>query len=145
MTRTALALLAVSTLTAFAPAPLPRRKAAPGDEMSLSYFQGYWEFTRFDETASVKGVRIDGNRWTYVNRDGSDNARYTIVVGRGRGPVAIDWHDGKGRPPYFLGLIQRDGGTIHIIYSVGARPQDRPATIAGAPKGWLVMKLRRGP
>lgn len=144
MTRAALALLAVSLLAAFAPAPLPRRKPAAADEMSLSHFQGYWEFTRFDETASVKGVRVEGNRWTYVNRNGTDNARYTIVVGKGRGPVPIDWHDREGQPPYFLGLIQRDGGTLSLIYRVGARPQERPSAIAGAPKGWSVMKLRKG-
>jgi hypothetical protein len=144
VTRAALALLAVSILAAFAPAPLPRRKPAAADEVSLSHFQGYWTFTRFDETSAVKGVRIEGNKWTYVNRDGSDNARYKIVVGRGRGAVPIDWHDSEGRPPYFLGLIQRDGGTMNLIYRVGARPQERPAAIAGAPKGWLVMTLRKG-
>jgi hypothetical protein len=131
-------------LTAFAPAPLPRRKQAPADEMSLAHFQGYWEFTRFDESGHVKGVRVVGDRWTYVNRDGSDNAQYTLVIGRGRGPVPIDWHDRKGQPPYFLGLIQRDGDTIHLIYRVGARPEERPAAIASAPKGWLVMKMRKG-
>src|SRR4051794_35673150 len=86
---------------AFAPAPLPRRKPAPADEFSLAHFQGYWTFTRFDEGGTVKGVRVQGDRWTYVNRDGSDNARYTLVVGKGRGPVPIDWYDG-GRRPYFL-------------------------------------------
>ena len=45
MTRAALALLVVSLLPAFAPAPLPKRKSAPADEFSLSQFQGYWDFT----------------------------------------------------------------------------------------------------
>jgi hypothetical protein len=141
--RAALALL-VSMLPAFAPAPLPRRQAAsPADEFSLSHFQGYWEFTRFDETSQVKGARVEGDRWTYVNRDGTDNAVYTLVVGKGRGPLPIDWHTSKDQPPYFLGLVQRDGDTVHVIYRVGVRAQDRPAAIAGA-KGWLVMTLRRG-
>jgi hypothetical protein len=129
---------------AFAPAPFRRPPRVAPDELSLSQMQGYWEFVRFDEGASVKGVRIDGDRWTYVNQDGSDNARYLLTVGKGRGPVPIDWREAEGRPPYFLGLVQRDGGTLRLIYQVGARPEQRPAAIASAPKGWRGMTLRKG-
>jgi hypothetical protein len=145
--RAAIALSVLLALTAFAPAPLPRReRGSAADEMSLSHFQGYWRMVHFDEgNAQVKGVRVQGDRWAYVNQNGSDNARYRLVVGKGRGAVPIDWYHGtEQQQPYFLGLIRRDGDKLELLYRVGARREERPAgIIEPKPQGWLVMVLER--
>src|SRR5947207_3139453 len=91
MTRTALALIALSSLTAFAPAPFPKPARRDADAaFSVAQLQGKWKITAFAtydangrkmESTLVDGVRVEGAVWTFLNLGDTENCKYTLVIG----------------------------------------------------------------
>src|SRR5262245_24520075 len=97
--RLIVALVVLSALPAFAPAPFPRTKRDDRGEINLDRFQGLWKVESF-ESVIQNGrqrhtgwertqVRVERDRWTYLE-GGSLNAEYRIRI-RGNGPPAIEW------------------------------------------------------
>src|SRR5262249_45708971 len=131
MSRVLTALTALMTLTAFAPAPFPRPvRREGGMEMSLKFLQGRWRIVRFEEMnnglrvrkedAAIPFVHVEGERWSYLYKDGSTNNSFPVAVTAGRGTVAIDWFTRGPRRLDMFGLVRRRGDTVQIVGTSGA-------------------------
>jgi hypothetical protein len=154
MTRSTVAMLALSALTGFAPAPFPRPR---GDrpELSLAACQGTWEVVR-KETITTQGrqpyqwqvthIRIQNDRWMLLDRDGREVASYTLIVGTGK-VASIDWFPlgRKDATPLWGGLVKREGDLVLILYSNGdCRGEKRQRDIESAPVGSNLITVRKG-
>ena len=158
MTRSIFALIALTALPAFAPAPFPRpQRGRPADSIGLAAFQGKWKHARIEwvlpggqrrewQNGNVVAVRVKGDVWTYLEPDDRPNASYSLTVEDRRGPAAIDWYAvgqaGQGAPS-MLGLIRRDGDVVRILGSSSAKQADRPKDWDAPPNGWWLMTLER--
>jgi hypothetical protein len=154
MSRGIVALLALSALVGFAPAPFPRERGGERPELSLAACQGTWEIVR-KETITPRGkqpyswhvthIRILDDRWTLLDRDGKEVASYTLEVGSGR-VAPIDWYslNGNKESPLWGGLVRRDGGHLLILYSDGnRRGEKRQRDIESAPSGSHLITVRK--
>jgi uncharacterized protein (TIGR03067 family) len=151
-TRLIVAVVALSGLTAFAPAPLPRARRARGPDFDLARFQGLWKVATV-ETVTRRGkyaedgwgatqVRVQGDKWTYFER-GQRNASYRIRIDPTKAPATIDFFhlDDKEGRPYVFGLIRRKEGGIEILFSSMTLGQ-RAGSFDAPPLGWWVLTLR---
>jgi uncharacterized protein (TIGR03067 family) len=158
MTRLSLALLCLLALTAFAPAPLPRRERGgePPDSVSQAALQGRWKVARMAVTLPAGGlsdfdwvidaVRIRDKEWHYLTKEAvRSSTPFTVVAARG--VTAIDWYwsqQKNGREGVaMVGLIRRDGGTVRVLYKPHTGPQDRPTSFDHPPDGWYLLTLTR--
>ena len=163
MWRTSIIIVALC-LTAFAPAPLPRRaRAEDRYAIDLNSFRGTWavvsmEIVRAGGPPHTKlndwgeevksgttGVRVEGNRFTYLGWSGTGGS-YRVAIDASRQPARIDWftdpNERQGEVPGMLGLIRRDGDTVVILY-YSTNPERRPTKMEDPPEGWWILTLRR--
>jgi uncharacterized protein (TIGR03067 family) len=123
-------IVALAGVTAFAPAPLPRRARGGSDgEISLATFQGTWRVASMQSSRrdgrhlphkwNITHFRVSGAELTYLE-NGSTNARYTVVIGNQGRPATIDFYNGeaKGIAPG-QGIIRRKGDVVEILYVFG--------------------------
>jgi hypothetical protein len=157
MSRVLTALTALVTLTAFAPAPFPRPARRENTaEMSLRHLQGRWRIVRFEEMNNgrrvrreddaVPFVRVEGERWSYLHKDGAVNNSFPVAVNSGRGAVAIDWFTPGPRRMDMFGLVRRQGDTVQIVATSGRESvaaRRRPSSFDHLAPDWWVMTLKR--
>jgi hypothetical protein len=150
--RLVVAVVVLSAL-AFAPAPFPRTKREDQAEINLDRFQGLWKAESF-ETVIENGrkryggwehtqVRVEGDRWTYLE-GGKLNAEYRVRV-KGRGPATIDFYQLNDKTEWYMtGLIRRRDGKVEILFfNVNARRGTQATSFDNPPVGWWVLTLRR--
>src|SRR5262245_3010612 len=98
--RIAVALLAVVTLTAFAPAPFPKVRRN-SDTTTLLTCQGTWRVEHLQVVGNqgqltktewgVSHVRITEDRWSLLNNDSVVADVYRITIDPSKSPAHIDW------------------------------------------------------
>jgi uncharacterized protein (TIGR03067 family) len=163
MSRLVLALASLICLTAFAPAPFPRpERRGGGTDIDMKSFQGTWKVISMEivqgngqnqrltdwgwQTTGTTGVRVKGDRWTYLN-NGRDSSSYRVDIDPTKKPAAIDWFTGLNKGandrPGMLGLIRREGSRLTILY-YATGPENRPKVFENPPRGWWILKLERG-
>jgi uncharacterized protein (TIGR03067 family) len=147
----AVAVFAVALcLTAFAPAPLPRRER---DRPGASQFFGEWRITG---SYSIRGgrhvllgrsrvthVRISEGQWTFLPDDYA-GARLGLAIDHGKEPAQLTFYaagDPK-RKVHGVGLIRRQGGELQVLYTWGGEDK-RPRTFEPAPDGYYFRTLER--
>lgn len=152
MARLVTALLVVSGLTAFAPAPLPRGRTR-SETLSLETLQATYQVVRKESIANnnqksvfdsgIRQIRIQGDSWTLLGVNGQQLGNYTITIDGSKKPARIDWYNlGKPREgtPLWSGLVKREGENLLISYSSG---NTTPSDFASLTSGSYLYTLRK--
>lgn len=149
-----LAVIVAATLTAFAPAPLPRRERAVAlDGLAIPGLVGTWDVVKLQTTAGngslsdagtyLKEVRIEPARWTFVYREANRAVvPYALTIHHNLTPAPINFYSGTtvSGQPYGTGIIRRQGNKLTVIYSWGSA---RPTSFENPPSGYWVLTLQR--
>jgi hypothetical protein len=145
--RLGIALLALLGLTAFAPAPLPRRERAHAGDVTLSSFQGRWRVTKIQLSradgrhvpiqASYTHVRVARHRWTftYGNEEG---ASFDLTFDDSCKPPLLKFEGNVAG----VGLIRRVGGQVQVAYRWGTE-ENRPVSFERLPDDFWIITLER--
>lgn len=153
------ALLAVLTLTAFAPAPLPRakRERRGGEAISIETFQGHWRVTSMERTSrtgkhtphnwQITHIRVRDDRWTFMANT-TENTSYRLKIDGSKKPGLLDYYwdnANANRPnnqqPAMVGIIRRAGNRVEILYLPGTH--QKPTAFDPPPEGWWLLKLQK--
>jgi uncharacterized protein (TIGR03067 family) len=153
--RVVLSLLALLSLTAFAPAPFPRARRG-GGEVSLASLQGNWQVVSVN-LVLAEGRRgrfklpwydviITGNKWTYCDDPEGKLPNYgdtlPIVVNNKRRPATFDFQYEKGNEGTFgPGIIRQKGDVVEIVFAVGE--DVRPISFEKRSTDCYVITLKR--
>jgi uncharacterized protein (TIGR03067 family) len=146
--RLLVALLALFGVTAFAPAPLPRRGRGAQGEITLASFQGTWKVVSFDTVGPggrrtdvrwFQQVRVESDLWTYVV-NGGNSSSYRITI-EGARPAALDFITPGGRGVIMAGIIRRQGNRVTILYYSAGPP--RPRSFEDPPDNWWLLVLEK--
>jgi uncharacterized protein (TIGR03067 family) len=144
------ALIVVMGLTAFAPAPLPRRDTRPKDGVDVASLVGSWKATRLlsnnipIDVASngVSNVTITVNQWVFSSGP-NNRTEYDLKIDHTKKPAEINFYH-KGRrtdgAPYGTGIIKREGNKIRIIYHWSRRV---PMSFDNPPRGFYDLTLQQ--
>jgi uncharacterized protein (TIGR03067 family) len=147
--RLLIAVLALASLTGFAPAPFarPRRDR---DTLNLHTLQGQWKVVSMKQTLAGGGfntlnwhithIGIDKDVWTFQGQGRKPNATYYLTLDTSRKPGTIDWHNKQGGPPHMVGLIRRSGELVEILYLATTV---RPGSFEAPPPGYYLLTLKR--
>ncbi|HTU22198.1 MAG TPA: TIGR03067 domain-containing protein [Gemmataceae bacterium] len=127
----------------FAPAPVPKPKAAEED---LKRMQGSWVLifiVQDGERENIKGKvtwEIKGNRVSTTTEDGKAYPPFFMALDANSTPRAIDIRDSPRESPRLLGRYSVDRNTLKV--SIGEK---RPADLSGnnAEFGVWVFKHQR--
>lgn len=154
MKRLSMALLVAFGLTAFAPAPFPRRVRAPEPELSLKALRGTWRIVsihstkpngqHIPETFNGPDVRIAGDRWTFLP-DNYPGANLDIAIDHTKKPAHVTFYcvpAANQRKPRGVGIIRRMGEEIQLLYTWSGEDQ-RPKAFDPAPEAYYLMTLKR--
>jgi uncharacterized protein (TIGR03067 family) len=151
MTRILFGLL-VFTLTAFAPAPLPKREPKVNDSVAVANLLGGWKATRLLSAGSntpqdpksngVQHVTITPTQWIF-NKPQNAPVEYDLKIDHTKKPAEINFYNkgqGTGGSPYGTGIIRRDGNQIRIVYTWGGK---RPMNFDEPPSSGWDLTLQR--
>jgi uncharacterized protein (TIGR03067 family) len=145
-------LLIAGVSLAFAPAPFPRPGKSDPTTDHLKQMQGKWlmlsrTYGGEPDSHIVTAVEVSGNRWTYINGDGSWRSTWSFSL------------DGRKSPPQFnsrykaagweevpvdgllQGVYKITGDTLIICYTEDT--PNRPSTFDGQRKGVYLDVLKR--
>src|SRR5262245_18494188 len=154
--RLLVALLALSLLPAFAPAPFPKtqRRGVGENEISLATFQGTWRVTGM-RTAHANGmhtpyqwnvthVRITKDQWQYIENGGQPQENRLFGIDPTKKPAHFHFlnrgpgMDGVSGP----GIIRCLGDKIDIIFTWGT-PDVRSTSFETPKDGHWLLSLQR--
>ena len=146
--RLLLALLAVVAMTAFAPAPFPKK--GRGEELNLQTLQGYWKVEKCEKTTNagygvvtdpVTHIHVEGDTWTFMQGKGARTNVYTVIVDPTHKPVWLTFRNKNQASGGTQGLIARLGtGRVKILYQWGGA---RPTGFEKPPSGYWALTLVR--
>jgi uncharacterized protein (TIGR03067 family) len=141
--RRALLPLAVVCL-AFAPAPFPRRERRADDSVAVQNLIGTWQTVALIHPPSdvvldpnahgVGTVSITDTRWVFASGSGFD-----LRIDQAKRPAQIDLTYEGQKNPHGMGIIERRGDTLRVIYAW----EKRPTGFQGQPKGCYLLTLKR--
>jgi len=150
--RMAFAVAVLVGVAAFAPAPLPRPRKDDGFERSL---RGLWRVEAFGSTSAtgdhavrkwhIKYVRIERDRWTFMNSATSENVSYALAIDGTRQPATLDFFDeprGSSSWPRGVGIVTRRNDEVCVIY-VFKGPDSRATSFERPPDGHWIVWLKR--
>jgi uncharacterized protein (TIGR03067 family) len=159
--RLIVAVVVLSSVPAFAPAPFPR-PSRDGDRngIDMKRFQGTWKVISMEivqaggrleklsdwgeQAQGTTAVRVQDDKWTYLSKGNHSSSSYWLDIDPAQKPAAINWYTQADRKnPGMLGLIRREGDQVTILY-YATTPNNRPKTFENPPANWWVLKLRKG-
>jgi uncharacterized protein (TIGR03067 family) len=136
-------------LTAFAPAPLPRRAPKPDPDLTLDRLQGTWRFVNIywtlDDTLQehdlgISAVGIEGAQFMIYYRRRSERNVFTIEINPQKKPVTLDLFHENEKTPRIQGILRREGEELHLLYNWD---RERPKSFHPPTPGYLLLVLRR--
>jgi hypothetical protein len=140
------AVLTALVLTAFAPAPFPRREAR-GDVLTHAALVGNYRATSLYQTGSaerrdpqtngITHVSITTTQWSFNK---NNPTTYDLQVDHTRRPVELNFLYVGQKDPYGRAIVRREGGKLRVIYNWG--PQ-RPTGFENQPAGYWDLTLVR--
>jgi len=158
------ALLAVASLTGFAPVPKPRPAKGPDPKEIAKSMQGTWQVVG-TERAGIKArltssptrhIQITDNKWqnVYPNDAGGPGGlrvtslSYNIILDTSKSPVTIDLQRPANNTVYMSGVVTVEGDTMKFCYILGSRlasgeGASRPMSFDPIPPGATLMTLKR--
>jgi uncharacterized protein (TIGR03067 family) len=152
LARLLLAGVVLGTLTAFAPAPLPKKERKKGDSLTLERLRGVWVVQKVEQSSkggyqrssdNLAEVRIEGSRWTFVSgRGGPPQVGRTLdlTIDANHKPA---WFDlGQNGKSQTSGIVKLQGDELRVLYQWG-RP--RPGSFENPPEGYwhIIFKQRK--
>jgi uncharacterized protein (TIGR03067 family) len=151
--RVGLALLVVTALTAFAPAPFPksgRRGQQP--EITLDTFQGRWRVTKMQSSRAngqhtpynwnVTHIRVTKDRWEFASGNAGGSGGLFISIDPAKRPAHLNFYNRAGdKTIYGVGQIRRQGSKIQVIYTWGGE-NVRPTFDPPVERGWIITMER---
>src|SRR5258708_4107102 len=142
------AAVALAALTAFAPAPFPRPRRE-SNAIDLTSFQGTWRLVRqqvaqaggtyHDTNIGVTHIRVVRDRWTFLNKGGTENASYFLKLDSVKKPCPLDFSGEVGGRVQMMGIIRRRGQTVEVLYRGGTNV--RPESFEKPPQGYYLLTL----
>jgi hypothetical protein len=155
MRRLAFAVAVLLGVAAFAPAPLTRPRKDDGFEVSARTLRGLWRVEAFASTSAtgnhavrkwhIKYVRIERDRWTFMNSATSENVSYGLTIDGTRQPASLDFfdepRDGSGRP-CGVGIVSRRHDDVCVIYTFKG-PEGRAESFERPPDHHWIVWLKR--
>lgn len=147
--RIAVAALVLFGLTAFAPAPLPRKERRGGPpSVDLKAIQGVWTAVSIKEVQNGRWQDIGwGVRHVYVRNNvwgfDSDGTGFYVTLDPSRRPPTIDFRSssGTGGATAITGVLRLQGDTLQMLY-VFTQPDTRPRDFDSMRNGDRLMTLR---
>ena len=144
------ALLIVTALVGFAPAPFPRpQRVAKVDDMER--LQGIWAMTHQESGGTVTShnykVRIKGNDWTFIqlnNNQENDSAHYFLRLDQTVSPRAMEWGNDKDGTSGWIASYRIEGKRLTVIYDSGTLKNNlhtRPKDFEGTPPHKMVFEF----
>jgi hypothetical protein len=154
MNRTAIALVALLCLTAFAPAPFPKTQRAgrEQDEITVQTFEGTWRVAGMMRLRSdgkhtphnwrATQIRVENGLWSFMQDDHA-YASYAIAIRHASKPASLDFYNkvNRDQPALGQGIIRRKGDVVEIIYVFGR--QQRAVSFDQPPDGQYLLTLKR--
>lgn len=142
--------LAAVSLTAFAPAPLPRRATGrPRDSVEHAALVGKWRATKLLQTGNpqerdpatngVATVTVTATQWIF-NKDLNSTATYDLHVDHLKQPAEVDFRYPGQTEAYGRGVIRREGNALRVVYNWGS---PRPEGFEGKQTGHWDLTLVR--
>jgi uncharacterized protein (TIGR03067 family) len=152
--RLLIALVAVAGLTAFAPAPFPKKGRPAIARLDLESLSGTWKVLRIDHTVkgrvvqgrtSATHIQIKEGRWIFARGNGAalaPLADYHLVLHSNRSPVWLDGARQVNANPYMVGIVRHKRDMLEVVYGFGvSRPTNFDIPDAGC---WRLTLQREG-
>jgi hypothetical protein len=151
-TRLILALIILVGVTAFAPAPFPRKDRRGTILFGARSMEGLWKVEKVERsnkggylnsTSLMSHIQIQGGRWIFMRNNGgvpTPSTNYRLVIHTDRRPIALDGMRDNNNTPYMLGIIREVNDTIQVLYRFSG---NRPADFDSPPEGCWRITLRR--
>lgn len=153
--RLAVVVLALCGLTAFAPAPFPRKaRPKPHSDVSLHALQGLWRVrslvaTRTNgehrpEPFAFTHIRFKEDRWAFVPDNYSGSTLYvSIDDSKKSAPLTFYALNDPGKKKvYGVGLVRRVGSKLQVLYYWG-NENDRPRGFDPPPDAYWLLTLEK--
>jgi uncharacterized protein (TIGR03067 family) len=146
------ALLVLCGLTAFAPAPMPRRAKSDSNAVSLRRMTGDWRVVsmwRYGPNGQIayhidawSEIRIRDGQWQFVYAvEGSKPAPlYDLVIGS-RQPATIDFVRPGEKQAWMSGIVRFRNDKLEVLYQPHAK--DRPTSFENPPDGYFLFTLTK--
>jgi uncharacterized protein (TIGR03067 family) len=142
------AVLVALMLTAFAPAPFPRREAR-GDSLTLKDLIGDYRAVSLVQTGTAQGngppsssgvthVSITSTQWIFNKNSGPTT--YDLRVDHAKKPVEMNFLYVGQKEPYGRAIVRREGNKVRVIYNWGTQ---RPSGFENQPGGYWDLTLVR--
>jgi hypothetical protein len=150
MTRVLFALLAFIALTAFAPAPWPRRDAKVRDSIAHKDVIGNYRALELFQTNNgnvnrgnpgangITHIVITQTQWSFNKGPGATT--YDLQIDSSKKPAEINFLYTNQKEPYGRGIIRREGNKLRIIYKWGAQ---RPPSFENPGAGFWDLTIER--
>jgi hypothetical protein len=153
LTRSLTALVVVSTLTAFAPAPFPKTRRDRGSEgITAQDLQGVWKAIGIEEKQTDGRMKkipwgytqiiIRGDHWSFRSDGKEGHALWMTLLDDAR----VDLRTSNRREDSVVGLagiLKRRGNTLLLLYTFP--PAKRPTNFDQIPAGCRLMTLEKDP
>ncbi len=148
------ALAALTTLTAFAPAPFPKPgRRPPGRSLDARWLEGTWKVDRVERTINggyqparsvTSTVRVGEGKWTFIRsaavKGGGREVSYRLVLHTNQVPIRLDGMRANSDTPYMRGIVRRVGDTIEVLYRFNG---EHPTSFDNPPAGCWRITMRR--
>jgi uncharacterized protein (TIGR03067 family) len=148
--RVVVALIALVGLTAFTPAPFPRKDQRAREVLDLKGLQGYWRVEKAERTTNgtytvvpdpVTHILIENDVWVFMHGRGNRSNEYRILVDPTRKPVWFTFRNKTQNTGGTDGLMIRlPDGRVKILYQWGG---GRPASFEKPPANYWALTLIR--
>jgi hypothetical protein len=150
--RLAFLLVALLGVTAFAPAPLPRRSRQAADVVSLVRMTGNWEVVSMGcygpdkqiayHITAWKEIRIQDGKWSFCSEEGKPSHTFGLAIGGNKQPATIDFLGGD-KQVSMAGVARFRGGVLEVLYQTSPLPRDRLVQFENPPHGFYLFTLKK--
>jgi uncharacterized protein (TIGR03067 family) len=151
--RLVLAFLVLLGVTAFAPAPMPRRGQSKEDSLSVKGVTGDWKVIslwRYGPNGSIayridawKLIRIQDGKWMFCTLDNGvkPSTTYVLRIDGSKRPATIDFLRGNEAKPWMMGIVRFRGDKLEVLYKPNAT--ERPTSFDNPPADFYLFTLTK--
>lgn len=153
-TRLALPLAVLLGVTAFAPAPLPRRPRQSSDEVTLARMAGIWDVLSFDRyggqgqvtyrVTAWKSIDLRGGKWTFCREanGGGPSSSFPLRLGPQR-PARLDFCWREEKRVAMSGIVRFRGDLLEVLYRTSPLDHSIPLTFDKPLAEFYLVRLKR--
>jgi uncharacterized protein (TIGR03067 family) len=148
--RLVVAVLALAWLTAFAPAPFPRKGKRTTDVVDLKALQGHWRVEKVERTGNgtyrvvtdpVTDILVENDVWVFMHGQGKRSGEYRLLIDSTKKPAWLTFRPRNVKQGGTEGLLTRlDARRVKVLYQWG---KPRPASFDNPPgEYWAITLIR---